>query len=199
MSALCPVKQTTSRPMAAMSMGTAPADCEASTTHSAPAACAILATCATSTRLPVTLEACVTTTARVPGTTRRSSSAMSRNPWASQPACSTVTPRSSARRASGRSTELCSSTVVTTRSPGPTSPDIAALSAAVEFAEKHTWSERGQPRRRATASRQPQTTRPASSAPAPAPRPAFPSAPSAAHTASTTCRGLRSVVAALSR
>ena len=124
---------------------------------------------------------------------------MSKKPCASQPAYATSAPRSSARRASGRSTELCSSTVVTTRSPGPTRPEIAALRAQVEFAEKHTWSARGQPSRCAIASRQRSTMRPASSAPADAPRPALPSEPIAATTASTTSCGLRIVVAALSR
>ena len=60
--------------MASMSIFAVPADCEASTIASAPAACAMAATRETSTALPVTLEACVTTTARVPGMTNRSSS-----------------------------------------------------------------------------------------------------------------------------
>ena len=71
--------------------------------------------------------------------------------------------------------------------------------AAVEFAEKHTWSARGQPSSAAIASRQRSTVREASSAPADAPRPALPSDPSATATASTTSCGLRIVVAALSR
>ena len=69
-----------------MSMGTRPAAWDASTTHRAPAAWAMRATAATSTTFPVTLEAAVTTTARVPGTTSRESSSMSRRPNASHPA-----------------------------------------------------------------------------------------------------------------
>ena len=182
-----------------MSTGTQPAVCDASTTQRAPAAWASSATRATSTTLPVTLDACVTTTARMPGVTSRSSPAMSSRPRASQPARSTVTPRSAASRLSGRSTELCSSTVVTTRSPERTSPLMAQLSASVELGAKATWSARAHPRSAATRTRQPSTTRAASSEPADAPRPALPSNPIAATTASTTQGGLRRVVAALSR
>ena len=74
MSPLWPVKHTTSSPMTCISICAVPADCEASTITSAPAAWAMAATRAMSTALPVTLEACVTTTARVPGVTSCSSS-----------------------------------------------------------------------------------------------------------------------------
>ena len=55
--------------MACISICAVPAGCEASTITRAPAAWAMAATRAMSTALPVTLEACVTTTTRVPGVT----------------------------------------------------------------------------------------------------------------------------------
>ena len=110
-----------------------------------------------------------------------------------------VTPCSAARRLSGRSTELCSSTVVTTRSPGRTTPLMAVLSAAVELGVKHTWSALGQPKRHASLARQPWMVRAASRAPDVAPRPALPSEHIACVTASMTVCGLCMVVAALSR
>ena len=102
-------------------------------------------------------------------------------------------------RLSGRRTELCSVTVVTTRAPGLTSPWMAAFSAAVALAAKQTWSARGQPRSAATFSRHSQTTRPASRDSLVAPRPGFPRLVSAWQTASTTHCGRMTLVAALSR
>ena len=70
---------------------------------------------------------------------------------------------------------------------------MAMFSASVELAVKTTWSGRGQPKSAASLQRE------AVSAPSCVPRALLPKLPIARATASMTCGGLRSVVAALSR
>ena len=64
---LCPVKHSTSMPMACISIGMQPADCDASTIIIAPFWCASFAMRAMSSMFPVRFEAWVHTTARVLG------------------------------------------------------------------------------------------------------------------------------------
>ena len=66
-SPLCPVKHSTSTPMASISTSRLPAVWAASSTSSAPWRWAISETLATSSTLPVRLEAWVQTTSRVLG------------------------------------------------------------------------------------------------------------------------------------
>ena len=80
------------------------------------------------------MEASVTITARVRDVVRRVISEAETSPFL-RGAYLTVTPLPF-KYSSGRSTELCSATVVTTSSPAFNVPRIAMLSASVQFLVK---------------------------------------------------------------
>ena len=194
-----PVKASRSMPMAWTSMGTAPAVCAASTRRRAPARWAIPAASAKGKSVPVTLLAWLTTTSRVPGVTCRSRAAGSRR--ASGPQGTTASRRpffSSAR--SGRMAALCSIPVVTTRSPGRSSPPMARFMAYVAFCVKITRTGSETLKSSAMASRVSETIRPAAADSACPARPGLPPARSRKSTmARMTSGGLGHEVEALSR
>ena len=107
--------------MAPMSTGRTPRVWAASTRKKMPRARHRAPTAPMGNRVPDTLEAWVSTTARTPGVSRSARFSVTSSPRSVQGRYSTSTPaRSSWRR--GRRTALCSMGEVTTRSPGRSSP-----------------------------------------------------------------------------
>ena len=196
---LCPVNASKSILIASMSIGRMPAVCAASTSISAPAACAPRAISAIGKIVPTTLLAWLMAMSRVPGVIARRIASRSSEPSRAHGTTITRTPaRSSARR--GRITALCSMLVVTTRSPGRTMPRSARLSACVAFSVKITRSGSRTWNSSAMASRASYTIRPASMDRRCPERPGLPPARSRKFDiARITASGFGNDVAALSR
>ena len=223
---LCPATASASMPVPRMSTGMCPQAWAPSQTVSTRAGSSAR-TAAGSTAAPVTLEARVNTAATV---FSRTAAAMPSGVGA--PPCSgtTLTSAMPARSSaySGRSTALCSASVVTkcgfarpppaARRPAPAArafepaarpssartaacarPKMAALSASVQFLVKTTRSQLSPPKKRQSSLRQRSTFSAAAAAAACPPRPGLAHPSSAAATAPATAGGLVPPVAALSK
>ena len=126
---------------ACTSIGTCPAVCAASTRNGTATSRATIPISRTGCSVPVTLLPCTHAISRVFFRTARRMSAGSTNPVTGSHftrVCS-MSPRS-ASALYGRSTLLWSSHVVTTWSPGRTSPRMARFNASLVFSVKITWS-----------------------------------------------------------
>ena len=119
---LCPVKQRISTPFSLTLTGIDPADCDASTIRRRPCRLVKAQTSERSVTLPVTLEACVITTALVffrRSVSRRSSRI---RPLSSRGRNESETFFCFCARYNGRSTLLCSAIEVITWSPSRSVP-----------------------------------------------------------------------------
>ena len=183
-------------------IGSTPAVCDASTINKRLCFRAICPIDLISTTLPVRFEACVHTMAFVSG---RIKASMSDGeiiplfmPASLHGTISTPTPRSLCIQR-GLSTELCSSCVVITCSPGSNSPWIAMFSASVAFAVKTSLAASSPPKNSVRHILASYIFLDASSDASDAPRPELPQCFIASSTASYTASGFLIVVAALSR